>query len=186
MNSTESQRARKRELEDISNKSLAHQDTLERESQEQDELQQAIDHLKIQREDHQTYRDDLKSQITQIQKSIQVRRQAQQQHQRILDNQAHHNLPELHFWESNLCMHIDGSENEDRLKFTFTHVDERDWDRECSFDLDMAGRKYDIVSTHPKLEHDDLDAVLERLAETRDLAAFLKAMRCLFIDALTS
>lgn len=147
-------------------------------------MQQAISHLKAQREDHQSHRDDLKAQISDVQKAIQVRRHAQQQHQRQLDNQARHNPPELHFWESHLCMRIEGSEDADRLRFTYTHVDERDWDKECSFDLDMAGRQYAVLSTEPRLENDAVDAVLETLIETRDLSAFLKGMRCLFVDAI--
>lgn len=182
----ESQRARNRELEDIQNQSLAHQDRVEREAQEQEEMYQAINHLNLQREEHQSHRDHLRAQIAQLQKSIHARRQAQQQHQRQLDNQARHNLPELQFWETHLCMRIEGSDDADRLKFTFTHIAERDWDRECCFDLDMAAREYTILSTEPKLEHEAVDAVLERLIETRDLSTFLKGMRCLFVDALNS
>lgn len=147
-------------------------------------MQQAIAQLTQQREEHQAHRDELRSQIAHVQKAIHARRQAQQNHQRQLDNQARHNLPELHFWENHLCMNIEGSEHADKLKFTFTHVDERDWDKECSFLLDMAGREYSIMSTEPRLENDAVDAVLERLIETRDLSAFLKGMRCLFLDAL--
>lgn len=83
-------------------------------------------------------------------------------------------------------MRIEGSEDADKLRFTYTHVDERDWDKECSFDLDMAGRQYTVLSTEPRLENDAVDAVLERLIETRDLSAFLKGMRCLFVDAIRS
>ena len=180
----ESQRARRRQLEDINNKSVAHQDTLEREAQEEDEMQQAIRHLESQRQQHQEYRDDLKAQIADIQQEIKVRRTAQQQHQRQLDNQARHNTPELHFWESHLAMRISGSENLDRLTFTYTHVDPRDWDRECSFDLDMSAGNYDVPSTEPRLENEDVDRVLEALIETRDLAVFLKSMRSLFVEAV--
>ncbi|KAL1306748.1 hypothetical protein AAFC00_005413 [Neodothiora populina] len=182
----ESQRARKRQLEDISNKTIAHENQLEREAQEQEEMQQAISHLESQREEQQARRDDLRSQISELQKAIQVRRQAQQSHQRKLDSQARHNLPELHFWESHLCMRIDGSEDADKLNFTYTHIDEQDWSRECSFQLLMSGTQYSIPSTEPKLEPDAVDAVVERLVESRQLAPFLKAMRSLFVHAIRS
>lgn len=149
-------------------------------------MQQAIDHLKSQRQDHQTFRDDLKSQISDLQSAIQVRRQAQHQHQRQLDNQARHNTPELHFWESHLCMRINGSQDLDMLTFTYTHVHERDWDKEYCFDLDMSAKDYQVVSTNPHLEADGVDAVLERLTETRDLSSFLKGMRALFVEASKS
>ncbi|GAB7350918.1 hypothetical protein MBLNU459_g1430t1 [Dothideomycetes sp. NU459] len=182
----ESQRARKRELEDISNQSVAHQNMLAKEAQEQDEMHETIDELKAQRQEHLIHRDDLRAQIADVQKAIQVRRHAQQQHQRQLDDQARHNAPELNFWESNLCMRIEGAGDADQLKFIYTHVDERDWERECAFDLDMSRREYEIVATEPRLEDEAVDAVLERLNETRELASFLKAMRSLFADAVKS
>ena len=35
----------------------------------------------------------------------------------------------------------------------------------------------------PKVEREDIERVVERLNETRDLAAFLKSMRELFVEA---
>lgn len=157
---------------------------LAKEAQEQEEMHEAISELEAQRVQHLAHRDDLRVQIADVQRAIQVRRHAQQQHQRQLDDQARHNAPELNFWESNLCMRIEGASDADKLKFVFTHIDERDWDRECGFELDMGRRDYKIIATEPRLEDEAVDAVLERLNETRELASFLKGMRCLFADAV--
>jgi kinetochore protein Spc25 len=181
---TESQRSRRRELEDMSNKSIAHQNTLAKEAYERDEMQQQIQDLDTQRKAHQAHRDDLRSQISSLQKAIHTRRQAQHHHQRQLDNQAPHNRPELHFWESHLCMRIEGLGIDDRIKFVFTHVDERDWNRQCSFDLNMETRDYRVVAVEPALDDETVDAVVDRLNETRDLASFLKAMRALFAASI--
>ncbi|KAF7845688.1 hypothetical protein BT93_L1205, partial [Corymbia citriodora subsp. variegata] len=148
----ESQRARKRELEDLSSKTIAHQNMLAKEAQEQEEMHEAIDELKTQRQEHLAHRDNLRDQLSEIQKAIHVKRQAQQQHQRHLDSQARHNAPELHFWESNLCMSIQGGGDVDRLKFVYTHVNEKDWDRECWFELDMGKKIYEVIATEPRLE----------------------------------
>jgi len=40
------------------------------------------------------------------------------------------------------------------------------------------------LETRPSLERDSVQAVLERLNETRDLAAFLKSMRVLCTHAV--
>ncbi|KAI4761677.1 kinetochore protein-like protein spc25 [Aureobasidium sp. EXF-3400] len=176
----ESQRSRRRELEDMSNKSIAHQNTLEKEAQEHQEMQKQIQELDLQRQNHEAHRDDLRSQISSLQKSIHARRQAQHHHQRQLDNQARHNRPELQFWESHLCMRIEGLGVDDRIKFVYTHVDERDWDRQCAFELNMETKDYQVIAVEPALDDEAVDAVVERLNETRDLAAFLKAMRALF------
>ncbi|KAG9628155.1 kinetochore protein-like protein spc25, partial [Aureobasidium melanogenum] len=180
----ESQRSRRRELEDMSNKSIAHQNTLAKEAQEHQEMQQQIEELDLQRQNHEAHRDDLRSQISSLQKSINTRRQAQHHHQRQLDNQARHNRPELHFWESHLCMRIEGLGIDDRIKFVYTHVDERDWDRQCAFELNMETKDYQVVAVEPALDDEAVDTVVERLNETRDLAAFLKAMRALFTASI--
>lgn len=171
-------------MEDIENRTAAHENTLAKEAQEQQHMHDEIDKFKARREENRVYRDDVRDQIIKVQKAMQVRRQAQQHHQRQLDDQARHNAPELNFWESNLCMRIEGAGDADKLKFLFTHVDERNWDKECSFELDMGRRDYEIIATEPRLEDEAVDAVLERLNETRELASFLKGMRCLFADVL--
>lgn len=81
-------------------------------------------------------------------------------------------------------MRIEGLGIDDRIKFVFTHVDERDWDRQCWFELNMETKDYQIVSAEPALDDEAVDAVVERLNETRELASFLKAVRALFVDSV--
>jgi len=181
---SESQRSRHREIETIQNQSSAHQHNLTKELQEQEELHEAIDELNSRRDSHLSRRDELKVQISEIQKAINIRKQAQQQHRRYLDGQAMHNRPELQFWESSLCLRIDGTGVEDHLRFVFTHLDERRWERECWFELSMGNKDYEVIRTEPVLEGDQTRPVLDRLNETRDLAMFLKGMRGLFGESL--
>ncbi|KAK4888656.1 Ribose-phosphate pyrophosphokinase, partial [Elasticomyces elasticus] len=68
--------------------------------------------------------------------------------------------------------------------FVYTHVDERDWEKECWFELSMGGREYEVIACKPRVEKEAVDAVLERLNETRELAGFLKGMRTLFAEAV--
>lgn len=182
--SAESQRARKREIDAVQDKISQHEIGVEKELQEQEEMHQTIAELNARREDHLARRDELKSQIAEVQHAISKRRQAQVQHQKQLDGQARHNGPELHFWETSLCLRIDGTGCEDHLKFIFTHIDEKHWDKECWFELSMETSEYDVLETYPALEKDSLQSVLERLNESRELASFLKAMRSLFEDAV--
>lgn len=149
-------------------------------------MQRTIQDLSARRQHHQSHRDNLKIQMSEIQKAIQIRRHAQLQHQRYLDDQARHNQPELDFWESHLSLSIDGAGHEDMLRFTFTHIDDRDWERECWFEMDMSGKAYSIISTEPRLDHESVDDVLERLNETGELASFLKSMRQLFVGFVRS
>lgn len=81
-------------------------------------------------------------------------------------------------------MGIGGCGQEDRLKFTFTHVCERDWEREAWFELDTSCREYGVLKTSPKLEDSEVEAEIEKLNESRELGPFFKGMRLLFVKAM--
>ena len=149
-------------------------------------MEDAIQTLTTQKEEHVARRDRLKADISSIQSSIRQRREAQAVHQRGLEAQARHNIPELRFWEHCLGLRIEGSGTgaEDQLKFVFVSVDEKDESKEVWFELRMGLKEYDVITAKPKLEKDRLDEVVERLNETRELGSFLKAMRMLFVETL--
>ncbi|KAF2083619.1 hypothetical protein K490DRAFT_51199 [Saccharata proteae CBS 121410] len=180
----EDQRQKQRDIEILTLKQSQHQQTLAKETQETTEMHTAIAKLSTRRDDQLAHRDALLSQLQEIQQSISVKRDAQAKHARYLDSQARFNAPELEFWQDCLCMRIDGAGLDDRLKFVYTHVDERDWENEAWFELDMGAREYRIVGCRPKIENEEVERVLERLNESRELSVFLKGMRELFVEAL--
>ncbi|KAJ4351779.1 kinetochore-associated Ndc80 complex subunit spc25 [Didymosphaeria variabile] len=180
----EDQRMKKRDIEILSLKQTQHSQNLAKESAETSEMHAAITTLTTQRDERMTHRDALRAQIAEMQKSISTRREAQLKHRRYLDGQSRYNEPELEFWESYLGLRIEGLGKEDSLKFVYTNVCEREWEREAWFELDTSEREYRIGEVRPKVEREETDRVLERLNETRDLAAFLKGMRELFVEAL--
>ena len=149
-------------------------------------MEEAIHALTTQKEDHLERRDRLKEDISSIQSSIRQRRDAQAVHQRALEAQARHNIPELRFWEHCLGLRIEGSDVgvEDQLKFIFMSIDEKDEGKEAWFELRMGSKEYEVVNAKPKLEKERLEEVVERLNETRELGLFLKSMREVFIEAL--
>ncbi|EON61133.1 kinetochore protein spc25 [Coniosporium apollinis CBS 100218] len=180
----EDQRMRKRDIEVYSLKTTSHEQAVAKESQETAEMHAAIKTLTTQRDERASARDAVKAQIAEVQKQIAARREAQHKHARYLDSQARHNIPELEFWQEYLGLRIEGAGQDDRLKFVYTNVDERDWEREAWFELDMRKREYEVLSYRPKVEREEVDRVLERLNESRDLSAFLKGMRELFVESL--
>ncbi|KAF2708981.1 hypothetical protein K504DRAFT_433717 [Pleomassaria siparia CBS 279.74] len=187
MNITESQedqRMKKRNIEILQLKQSQHSQNLAKESAETSEMHAAISTLTMQRDERLAHRDLVKSQIAEVQKSISARREAQLKHRRYLDGQSRYNEPELDFWESYLGLRIEGLGQADRLKFVYTNVCEREWEKETWFELDTSEREYKVRECRPKLERESVDGVLERLNETRDLAAFLKGMRELFVEVL--
>ncbi|KAF8458896.1 chromosome segregation protein Spc25-domain-containing protein [Terfezia claveryi] len=93
-----------------------------------------------------------------------------------------HNMPELNFWESSLGLRIEGAGVADHLKIVFTHIDERDWEREFSFVVSLGGREYLVVMCRPKLKEEWVGGVVERLNGSRGFGAFLKEMRGGFVE----
>lgn len=175
---------KKNDIEILTLKTSTHSQALQKEAQETAEMHQAINTLTTQRDERAAHRDSLRMQITDIQRAIAARKDAQQKHARYLDNQARWNQPELDFWQDYLCLRIEGAGESDRLRFVFTHVDEREWEREAWFELDMGSREYKVPTVRPKIDGEEIDRVLERLNDSRDLSVFLKGMRGLFVEAL--
>lgn len=147
-------------------------------------MEASIQSLSAQRDHHIAQRDNLKTQIAQTQAEIESRLAAQREYSAQQDAQSRFNVPELDFWITNLGLRIDGAGREDRLKFIYTHVDERDWDREAWFELITSSRDYDVKHCRPKLEKEAVERVLEKVNESRELVVLLKGMRELFVEAM--
>jgi kinetochore protein Spc25 len=175
---------KKRDIEILSQKSSTHQQTLAKEEAEKNEMKAAIASLSAQRDAHLATKESLKQQIKDTQKQIDARLATQRAHAQHIDAQSRFNIPELDFWESTLCLQIEGAGVNDHLKFVFTHIDDRDWEREAFFELDITKREYEVVYCKPKLEKEQVERVVEKLNETRELRGLLKGMRELFVEAM--
>ncbi|KAH6645782.1 chromosome segregation protein Spc25-domain-containing protein [Truncatella angustata] len=180
----EDQRMKKKDIEILQLKTSTHQQTISKEAAETREMQAAIASLTQQRDKNQEHRDTLKQQIAETQKEIDAKLAAQRAHAAYMETQSRFNVPELDFWMSNLCMKIEGAGQTDRLKFVYSHVDERDWEREAYFELCTGSRDYDVRHCRPKLEREKVERVLEKVNETRELTTLLKGMRELFVEAM--
>ncbi|TKX23860.1 hypothetical protein C1H76_3798 [Elsinoe australis] len=178
----ESQRAQKRNLNALHTQAAAHDDTLEKEAEERAELQSSISELRREKDDAMARREELTGQIRGLQETIRQRREALSTSKRHLEAQARLNGPELRFWEHALGLRIEGVGRDDRVKFVFSCVDERDARREMGFVLDMGGKLYEIVEAGG-LEDSEVEAVVERLNDGGELRGFLRDMRALFVQA---
>lgn len=180
----EDQRMKKKDIEILAHKSATHASVLKKEEAETADLHGSVALLTAQRDERLAAREGLKQLIKETQKLISQRLEAQRSYSMAQQSQCQYNAPELEFWESNLCLRIEGAGQVDRLKFVYTHVNERDWEREAWFEVDMGSRDYKVVTCRPKVEAEGLDRVVERLNENRDFGMFLKGMRELFVEAM--
>lgn len=175
---------KQRDIEILNLKSQTHAQTLQKEASEAAEMHSAISAITIERDLRLSKRDRLRQQIAETQKAINQRLEAQKAHARHLDAQSRLNVPELDFWQDYLCLRIEGAGREDRLKFIYTHLLEKDWESEAWFELGTTSRDYDVFHTRPKLDRSAVERQLDILNEDRDFGAFLKRMRKLFVKAM--
>ncbi|PLN80879.1 chromosome segregation protein Spc25-domain-containing protein [Aspergillus taichungensis] len=180
----EDERMRQRDIEILNLKAQTHEQTLQKEAAEAAEMHAAISSVEMERAARLAKRDRLKQQIDETQKAIAQKTEAQKAHSRYLDAQSRLNVPELDFWQDYLCMRIEGAGREDRLKFVYTHLLEKDWEAEAWFELGTANRDYEVFHTRPKVDRDALNRELDLVNEDRDFGAFLKRIRKLFVEAM--
>ncbi|KAJ5974766.1 hypothetical protein N7481_008473 [Penicillium waksmanii] len=180
----EDERTIQRNIEIIDLKSKSHKHILQKEAAEATEMHTAISSITSERDSRLTKRDRLKQQIAETRNSISQRVEAQKACAKHLDAQSRLDNPELAFWQNYLSLRMEGAGREDRLKFTFTHISEKDWEYEAWFELGIACGDYEIFHTKPKLDRDALEEVANLVNENRDLGAFLKRMRKLFADTM--
>ncbi|PGH05622.1 hypothetical protein AJ80_08314 [Polytolypa hystricis UAMH7299] len=180
----EDQRMKRKDIEILHLKSQTHAQTLQKEAAEGAEMHTAIASITQQHDARLATRDRFKQQIEETQRTIEQRLEAQRAHSRHLEAQARLNAPELEFWQEYLCMRIEGAGREGRLKITYTHLLEKDWEREAWFELGTGSAEYKVVHCRPKLEKAAVEHELQLLNEDRDFGAFLKKMRKLFVAAL--
>lgn len=55
--------------------------------------------------------------------------------------QDSYNNPELKFWEDYLGLKMEGVHDE-VIRFIFTNIDEKDWNKQFSFQINLAERDY--------------------------------------------
>lgn len=180
----EDQRMKQRDIEITNLRSQTHEQTLQKEAAEAAEMHGAVSSVTMERDSRLSKRDRVKQQITETQKSINQRLEAQKTHAQHLDSQARLNVPELEFWQDYLCLRVEGAGRDDRLKFIYSHLLERDWEAEAWFELGTGSRDYEVCHMRPKLEQEAVDRELEILNEDRDFGAFLKRMRKLFLEQM--
>ena len=175
---------KKKDIEILTLKTATHQQTLQKEAAETAEMHSAIATITEQRDERAAARDRLREQITETQRLIVARQAAQRKHAQHLDSQARFNAPELDFWQDHLCVSIEGAGRADHLKFVFTHLDDRNWEREAWVELSVGNREYEVLHVRPKLAKQVVEKAIDQLNETRSLGVFLKMLREAFVVAM--
>ena len=182
----EDQRMKTKDIEIIAQKSSEHVSSMSAQDVETQAAREEIATITASRDANAQHRDRLRTEIRSYNRQIDQRKAAQEVYANELEEQARLNVPELDFWETYLGLRIEGAGRVDRLKFVFSTLDERDWDREAWFELDTERREYRVATCRPKPEEGEIETYVERLNESRDLSEFLWGMREVLVKALKS
>ncbi|KAI8609658.1 chromosome segregation protein Spc25-domain-containing protein [Chytriomyces sp. MP71] len=88
--------------------------------------------------------------------------------------------PDLKAYQENMSMVI-SAVSKNILRFTYTHINQKNWEQEYSFVLDVSeGKQYKIMDCIPPLP--GRERMLKFLNDSRDFYRFLKEMRKAFCN----
>ncbi len=149
-----------------------------------------ISELESHQQHQMAQREKLRNVIAQAQRQIDSKVEKQREYAEKMDGQSRLNGPELGFWETYLGCRIEGSGDESKVKVLFVFPPAKSAGnsgvgREAVFELkvpDSGAGGYEIVYTKPRLKSEDVERVVNKLNETREIATLLKGMRVLFVE----
>ena len=137
------------------------------------------------------HKEKLRTAIAQMQRQIEGKVEKQREYAEKMDGQSRLNGPELSFWETYLGCRIEGSGDESKVKVVYVFPPAKSGggqeEREGVFELkvpDSGGAGYEVVYTKPRLRSEDVERVVTRLNETREIGTVLKGMRGLFVEEM--
>ncbi|GAA6029024.1 hypothetical protein JCM8097_001557 [Rhodosporidiobolus ruineniae] len=116
---------------------------------------------------------------------LEARRDLKAKQRAAFAKQVSRNGPELEFFETKLGLKIRGK-TRDVVQFKFQNVDPASFTRSFAFDLDASKPTYTLAALHPPsfLPPSVLAPLLSKLNASRDLYAFVRAMRGAFVDEI--
>lgn len=172
----------------------SHDHNLQAQSAETAEMAASIASLTTARDANLATVSTLRAQLAEAQRAVKEKRDEQRRYENWLGGMRSEDAREVDVWEDLLGVGVEkapgegGKEIEDKLKFVFSGLcagqGRKAAVREATFVLDVGRNTYEVLDTQPELEKEDVDKCVLRMAESENLAGFLKGMRELFVKAL--
>lgn len=192
-NGAEDQKSTQTQISTIQSTLASHSHILQRESHEKSEMQSQITSIESHASSQRTQRDKLQQAIASTQRQIDAKLAAQREYAARMEKQSELNGPELSFWETYLGTRIEGGGDEGIIRVVYTFPPQRNGgengneEREATFELSVpetGSGGYEVVHTRPRLNGHNVERVVNRLNESRDIAVLLKGMRALFQEEM--
>jgi len=139
----------------------------------------------------------LRAKLAETKRAVAERKEEQKRYETWIGGMRGEDSREAAVWEGLLGVRVesaprlnafDAGKDEEKLKFIFLGLGinsrHNGGGKETSFILDVGKGGYAVSACEPELEADEVGALIRRMNESEDLAAFLKGMRGLFGRAL--
>ncbi|KAL2314287.1 Kinetochore protein spc25 [Schizosaccharomyces pombe] len=152
----EAQKKAEKSLEQTEARKQNFTELLEKEHEEQAITEQEIFSFQEKLDAMLKRKQKLSEELDHYRAIISSKRELRAQEMEAKRKQDSYNNPELKFWEDYLGLKMEGVHDE-VIRFIFTNIDEKDWNKQFSFQINLAERDYKVVHCHPPLPHvDDL------------------------------
>ncbi|KAJ3290747.1 hypothetical protein HDU76_007365, partial [Blyttiomyces sp. JEL0837] len=170
----------KRDIESVKSKILEINKHVENEKSQEMQAEKMVADLAEKKADKERLKSTMAAEVELLSREVAMRKEGLRR--RIEQREAHasKNYPEMIFYEQKLAFKITSLKH-GILKVSFTHINEKNWDQEFGFIVDVSvDGKYEVTDCVPLLPN--LSDLTVFLNETRDFYRFLKEMRKGFVE----
>ncbi|CCH45815.1 putative kinetochore protein spc25 [Wickerhamomyces ciferrii] len=168
-----------KELQSLAEREVELNKELAKEVQDKNSSSSRLNELKLKEETLIEDRKNLEKQVLDLSNQVNERRQELNKLKISKEKQAERDIPQVLIYEQVLSLKIEGGK-QGYLTFKFHNIDPKNTEREFQLNLKVDGSKYEDLSTIPEISQDDVNELLIKFNETRNLNSFLKNARQAF------
>ncbi|WBW71380.1 Ndc80 complex subunit Spc25 [Schizosaccharomyces osmophilus] len=175
----ENQKNSEKTLDHLRAREQSFNELLEKERVEREATEQEIQTIQGKAEAMQKRKQTILDEIERCRVVLTTKRHTKEELDSLKRKQEQLNMPELQFWQDYLGLRMEGV-HEEVIRFVFTNIDEKNWDKPFSFQINLSHIDYEVTHCRPPLLI--LDDLVKKLNQSRDFYQFLRDIRKGFID----
>ncbi|EPX71194.1 kinetochore protein Spc25 [Schizosaccharomyces octosporus yFS286] len=175
----ENQKNIEKTLDHLQAREQTYNELLEKERVEREATEQEIQTIQGKVEAMQKRKQTVLDEIERSRAVLTTKQQTKEELESSKRKQEQLNMPELQFWQDYLGLRMEGV-HEEVIRFVFTNIDEKNWDRPFSFQINLSHIDYEVTHCRPLLP--TLDNLVHKLNQSRDFYQFLRDIRKGFVN----
>ncbi|EPY53611.1 kinetochore protein Spc25 [Schizosaccharomyces cryophilus OY26] len=170
----ENQKKTEKTLDHLRAREQSLNELLEKERVEREATEQEIQTIQGKADSMRKRRQTVVDEIERCRLVLTTKRQTKEDLDSLKRKQEQLNMPELQFWQDYLGLRMEGV-HEEVIRFVFTNIDEKDWNKPFSFQINLAQIDYKVTHCRPPVPN--LDDLVNKLNQSRDFYQFLRDIR---------